>query len=97
MTDDRRNIKVGEDVFERLNDERQDRGLSWPAFLDQLHEDAIKAEALTNEIRRLREDLDDVVTDRVERIVAREVEAALDRHGERLAEDVADELAGRAR
>lgn len=34
MADDRRNIKIAESLFDRLNDTRQERGETWPEFLD---------------------------------------------------------------
>jgi len=34
VTDDRANIKVDREAFERHNDRRQEMGLSWGAYLD---------------------------------------------------------------
>ena len=64
MSDDRRNIKLPPDVFDPLNEERQDRGMKWPAFLAQLHENAARGDRIEQAVAR--------ETDRIERIVERE-------------------------
>lgn len=64
----RRNIKIDDDVFDRLNADRKERGYSWSVYLKRIHEVATDKPANVlpdDERERLADDVADEVVDRL--------------------------------
>lgn len=78
----RRNIKITDDVFDRLNEDRQARDLSWSGYLATLHREATGEDVGTDvptpdEFEdRVRSIVDDAV-ERTARRTADELESRL--------------------